>query len=199
MFEIMAECPFAKFLLWTNGDLLDPNIDNNEFLKKFHNIVISNYGGRERYAYYAKLQKAYPNIVRIIDYQTIDDLDNRKTIYENEPSNTFGCVRPFHIELPIDCYGNVHLCCRDYNNSCVIGNVKTQSILNIIRSETYRSCENSIKQPLLDLKTCPDVCKRCDAPDKFPTFTVKLKKIVRQALQALNKFGDKVHINCYRK
>jgi hypothetical protein len=173
MFEIMGECSFAKFLLWTNGTLFDNNMADNDFLKKFHNIVISNYDGKARYAYYAELQKAYPNISRIIDYSAIDDLDNRKTIYENEPSNIFGCVRPFDIELPIDCYGNVHLCCRDYNNSCVIGNVKTQSILNIIRSETYCSYENSIKRPLLDLKNCPDVCKKCDAPDKLPPQTIQ--------------------------
>jgi hypothetical protein len=164
--EIITNCSDAKFLLWTNGLLLDSHVKQNNFLNLFNSIVISNYEEKEKYEFYIELRKVYPNIKRIINYSSTNNLDDRKFIYENANNNIYGCKRPFFIELPIDCYGNVHLCCRDWNNTCILGNVKSQTLLDIIRSEIFCSYEKAIFSAFLDLEHCPNMCKQCDAPDR---------------------------------
>ncbi|MCI9236377.1 MAG: hypothetical protein HFG24_10475 [Anaerotruncus sp.] len=168
--SIIEARPQMDYLLWTNGELLKDDIEENAYLNLFHSIVISNYGGESRYRFYCELQKRYPNITRIINYQSLDDLDDRKEIYTNEVRNKYGCCRPINIELPIDCYGDVHLCCRDWDNTYRIGNIKETPLSEIIQSEAFLNFEASVNQPLLDLERCPDVCKSCTNPDRVSTF-----------------------------
>ena len=188
--DIINACPFAKFILWTNGTLIKDNTIENEHLNLFNNIVISNYGDSARYGFYLGLQETFPQISRIINYASQhENMDDRLEIYTNLPTNKYGCCRPFTIEMPIDCYGNVHLCCRDWGNSTKIGNVKKQPLSKIVDSSLFYGIKDSLHRPLLDLDNCPDVCKKCDLPDlvyskieydteKLPSIKATLSSVV---------------------
>jgi hypothetical protein len=103
---------------------------------------------------------------------------------------------PIHFELPIDCYGNVHLCCHDWNNTYKIGNVITQSLSQIIQSEEFRNIERSVNAKLLDLALCPAICKQCDAPYVLiPELENKFSKRI-VAVSMVKNEADVIEIFC---
>lgn len=144
-----------KYLLFTNGLLLDENINNNSILKLFDVIYITCYEPNHM-DFFRKIQDRYSN-VKIFDW----DLDDRAEIYKSDYNNLLGCKRPL-FELPIDYYGNIHLCCYDWNNQYYIGNVHEKSLKDILASPCYENIIQMTKQRLLDLKTSPEICKYCN-------------------------------------
>lgn len=167
--EIIGLAPYAKYLLWTNGTLVKQNKD---FLSLFNSIVVSCYTNKI-YKDMLKLKKYNPNIKRLILFSSENELDDRKEIYESSTVNYCGCKRPFEIEIPIDYFGNIHLCCRDWNNTVEIGNIISNTLSEILGSRRYKSLKNSIHRPLLDANNCPSICKSCTLPDKMLDFNSK--------------------------
>lgn len=157
MLSVIDRLPQEKYLLWTNGLLLDRDMKKNEFLKKFKLIYISCYHPGHM-AFFKEIQ-AFHGRVHIEEIK----LDDRLDIYSREPDNIIGCKRPL-FDLPIDHYGNVHLCCFDWNNEYEIGNIFYSSLKDIIHSDRYQKLLASSEKRLLDLNSCPVICKRCNAP-----------------------------------
>lgn len=155
--EIMDEVEDCKFMLWTNGVLLDRNVEKNEFLKKFDVVCMTCYFEKDR-VFYEDVKKWHGK-VEIYDWE----LDDRELSYTRNYHNEVACRRPF-FEMPIDCYGNIHLCCFDWNGTFEIGNVVERSLKEIVLSEKYQKLLLDSKKKLLDLNDCPEVCKRCDKP-----------------------------------
>jgi len=120
--QIIDEVPYCKYLLWTNGLLLDRKVENNEFLRKFTKICITCYDIKDM-PFFQALKDYYKNI-EIFNWE----LDDRLEIYNKKGNNEFSCKKPL-FEIPIDYYGNIHLCSIDYNNSYNIGNIIQEDFL----------------------------------------------------------------------
>jgi sulfatase maturation enzyme AslB (radical SAM superfamily) len=157
---IMEKLRDAKFLLWTNGTLLKNSIEENHFLSRFNVVVISLYF-KELLPKFKLLQKHYKNI-HIVNQA----LDSRVEIYQKKRKNILGCVRPVW-EIPIDHWGNICLCCMDWEGSHSIGNIKKSSLKEVLQSRQYQNTVGSIYRHLL-AKGSPLICKHCIKP--FPLF-----------------------------
>ena len=143
-----------KYLLWTNGTYLKKG--ENKFLELFQKVVITCYD-HKRLSLYNELKEKYGNIV-IQEWE----LDDRLSVYRSTHKNYFGCKR-INFELPIDCYGNVHLCCRDWNNTYEIGNIKESGLTEVIKGNAYQNISKKVSGRLLQ-DDCPEVCKVCTDP-----------------------------------
>lgn len=153
--SIMAEVPECKYLLWTNGLLLSRNVKDNEFLKRFTLVCITCYDKADM-AFFQEMSDYYKN-VEIFDWE----LDDRLEIYNKNVANPLSCKRPL-FEIPIDFYGNIHLCCMDWNNSYIIGNIFREDFTNIMCSQKYQNLIKMCKQRIIDDKICPPICRTCD-------------------------------------
>ncbi|WP_410985061.1 SPASM domain-containing protein [Bacillus cereus] len=148
----------AKYLLWTNGTLLSSNIENNQILNRFEKVVITCYDDK-KLPLFNSLKEYYGNI-QIVQWE----LDDRLNVYSSAHSNIIGCKR-VQFKLPIDYYGNVHLCCRDWNNTFKMGNIKDIGLRRILEGEVYNTAIKPVSgKKLLNLNNCPEICKSCDEP-----------------------------------
>jgi len=152
--QVISKKPHERYLLWTNGELLK---ENDEILDLFDKVVISCYK-KEKLPFYKKLQKEH----RQIEIEQWE-LDDRAQIYNRKEENKFGCKRVF-FEIPIDYYGNIHLCCRDWNNSCKLGNILETRFSDILAGNEYKDVISNVRKRILDTDNCPEICKQCDEP-----------------------------------
>jgi hypothetical protein len=144
--RIKAKVPSAKFLLWTNGELIGENCDE---LKVFDKIWITNYRKQD-----------FSRVSKVVKHTTIlnPHLDKRLTDVYADTHNNSPCVRPY-AEMIIDHHGNAHICCMDWKGLASPGNVFTDDlgliagrmgqIRNAVAGQTMRSI-------------APDVCKQCN-------------------------------------
>ncbi|RGG63193.1 hypothetical protein DWW96_11410 [Eubacterium sp. AF17-7] len=163
--EIINARPQNKYLLWTNGTLLNFNIENNKILNKFNQIVITCYDTK-RLEFYKKIKNYYKNV-----QIALWSLDDRINIYELPEENRTPCERVL-VEIPIDYYGNVHLCCEDWNNEYVIGNIIKDSLRDIVKSKAYKLSRNMIENGQLK-EECPDICKKCYKKEIKENFNIE--------------------------
>jgi MoaA/NifB/PqqE/SkfB family radical SAM enzyme len=155
--EVITAKPDSKYLLWTNGLLLKTKIEENDILNYFDKVFITCYY-KDKMEHFLQLKQHYGNI-EIASWE----LDNRMEIYSNDYTNIVGCKRA-QFELPIDHYGNLHLCARDWKNTHKLGNIINDSLTDIIYNQPYQTALKSITRRTLDRDNCPDVCKSCDDP-----------------------------------
>lgn len=146
MGQIGRHVPEARFLLWTNGTLFD---DNLEPFKAFERIVITDYGSLNM-----------PLVERLVDQQPgvsvhAWQLDGRLEVIGNV--TTTPCGRMF-AEFVIDAFGNVHLCCFDWEGRSCLGNVNYVGIDVIV--ERWTAIRSAISGQAMP-STAPDVCLRC--------------------------------------
>lgn len=159
----------ADYILWTNGVLLEEDIEKNNFLDKFKYVVITCYF-QSMLPKFNKLKERYNNI-EIKQW----DLDDRGNIYVESSNNIFGCQRPIG-DIPIDYWGNVHLCCMDWNNTYQIGNIKSKGFKEIIEGDEYQRAADAVYKNILNRVNCPDICKKCRTPFLMPEIADKLRK-----------------------
>lgn len=153
--SIIDEIPECKYLLWTNGLLLSRKVEDNAFLRKFTLVCLTCYD-KDNMVFFQELSNYYKNI-EIFDWK----LDDRLEIYSKTQPNRLSCKRPL-FEIPIDYYGNIHLCCMDWDNSYTIGNILKKDFTDIVNSEEYQNLISMCRKRLIDQKTCPPICKTCD-------------------------------------
>ncbi|HEX3043209.1 MAG TPA: SPASM domain-containing protein [Bacillota bacterium] len=166
MLAIMDCLPDTKFLLWTNGLLLRSPENENDFLRRFYFIVITCYFP-EMMPKFEMLKEHFGNI-EIGQWE----LDERKAIYTSEHKNHCGCHRMIH-EIPIDYWGNLHLCCIDWNGTYQIGNIKQSGLGSVIRGEFYQKAVNSMYDDYLDETNSPHICKMCPTPKLVSPFIIE--------------------------
>jgi len=114
MGRISAEVPDARYLLWTNGTLLPEDCRS---FSRFSNIQVSDYGGADspRPERLQALRAACPQVV-----VKPGVLDGR---CEWTPTlKPLRCTKPL-VELLVDVYGNVLLCCFDWRGQASPGNL----------------------------------------------------------------------------
>ena len=151
--EIINRKKECKYMVWTNGSTLSREVENNQFLNLFDYVAITCYQ-TEDIPFYNDIKNHYKNI-----YLFESEFDDRLNGYTRNYQNNLSCKR-VQYEMPIDYYGNIHLCCFDWKNSYPIGNIFELSLEEIVNSEKYQSLYSNNR--LLDLTNSPDICKNCD-------------------------------------
>lgn len=143
--EIRRIVPESRFLLWTNGELIQS--DDTE-LGIFETINISNYFGKD-----------FGFVNKLAPYSYVCDfdakLDGRLNIQGEESDNP--CFKMFN-EIIFDFYGNVRICCMDWKGNVRIGNINTYPLEILV--ERFNEVRNQIV-PVMK-PTAPLTCRRCN-------------------------------------
>lgn len=108
--RIKEQVPQAAFVLWSNGNLIQAPAEE---LDIFNKIFITNYKNRD----FSFLHKISPQFIEVPE-----NFDERREI--TPAFSLKRCYRIFN-ELTIDAYGNVHVCCIDWEGHVSPGNVFT--------------------------------------------------------------------------
>jgi hypothetical protein len=151
MERIRDEVPESRFLLWTNGTLLP---DDLEPLKAFDRIVITDYGSVDS----AKVEALSRQQDGVSCHHW--PLDARlQTECQETPAP---CARMF-TEFIVDAFGNVHLCCFDWQGRASVGNIYNCDLAVLVRR--WRDVRDSTAGQRMKA-TAPAVCRAC--PHKSP-------------------------------
>jgi len=119
--------------LWTNGTC-------KEDLSEFDNVYTIQYAENK-------------DCTKPIPYQPDDRIKIYDSIIEDKVYSP--CYRPSIIELPIDYYGNLHLCCSDWDGIVNIGNISTDDFDSILNK--WEECRIKALDCSLPL------CKKCQS------------------------------------
>jgi MoaA/NifB/PqqE/SkfB family radical SAM enzyme len=134
--------PHAKITIWTNGIYLTSKVADTLMHMGVDEIILTKYKDTN---VYSKLIQAYP-----------PDIDDRITNYEKPVINsTIPCDAPFG-QLIINRFGQVALCCMDWNYTMTFGDLNKQSL------EECFSAMEVVYQNLIKGKRIYDVCSRCN-------------------------------------
>lgn len=140
--------PKSRFVLWTNGAYIDSAFD------VFDKVFVTNYYDIPSF-YFKQYFSCETNVLDVkfddrISYEGFEGFED-----------SIPCYRPF-IECIIDAYGEMILCCQDWDNRIKIGNVNNSTFeeLLIIRD----SLINKIKEG--DYKDLP-VCVKCQGKSEL--------------------------------
>ena len=157
MEKIRKEVPKSRFLLWTNGSVLinDPRIN------MFEQVKVTDYKNRGEALY----RKYYKNNLSV----NPEMFDSRLTY-----GGTFSkrsCLRPF-TEFIISSFGEVHLCCQDWQGRVKIGNVFDTDLKEL--DERKEKISLSICNKMDD--STPETCLRCVNRFGLNTFDPEITK-----------------------
>jgi hypothetical protein len=108
--RIKESSPQARFLLWTNGDLL-PTAEELDGV--FESIVVSNYA-KQDLEWLRPLCKNLQVLPGNLDWR----LNPPTTVPTREPN----CLRA-HLEVQFDYYGNMRGCCNAWRGEISVGNL----------------------------------------------------------------------------
>lgn len=118
MHRIKSSVPGAKFILWSNGILLEQV--HRIWLGAFEKVVITLHD-KSAEKRLREVTDGFSNV------QLADAFyDMRSTMYEATGMVVGPCIRPSKIELPVNYYGNVRLCCSDYRGWVSLGNIEDE-------------------------------------------------------------------------
>ena len=152
------KCPQAEIHFSSNGDLLTENVLLELLEAGLDSILVTNYDDLEN-PNLVKLHNKYPSNIR---YRNVKDmwLQNKAGAQLDRTSRhvNMPCLRPSR-QLVIDWQGNVVLCCNDYYESHVFGNVKDKSILEIWNSEDFQQYRQLLRR---GHRAEIDICENCD-------------------------------------
>ena len=172
MERIKALVPAARFLLWTNGELIPAQCD---FLNAFDFCWITDYKGNQDF----KHVKRRIRRTRVVRWQ----LDER--IDPTGPKSLKPCGRPFS-EFIIDHFGNVHICCIDWRGVVQVGNVWDDSLESIL--PRWAAIRDAC---VFDMAKAPDFCQCC----KLRHPVAPLIPDVAQKARAYTKAATRAHLS----
>ncbi|MFC1885102.1 radical SAM/SPASM domain-containing protein, partial [Thermodesulfobacteriota bacterium] len=151
--------PGLRINLFTNGELLDVAA----YLELVHAGVTS-------FTVTQHLPKQSQGVLDVLEYRQQKGSSNvafsysrKKHIFNrcglvevtNEALYTT-CTWPCH-NIVIDYAGNVLVCCHDYLAEVIVGNVGSQSLIDIWNSPGYQNIRRDIRQGKFNLS----ICKKC--------------------------------------
>ena len=151
MERITVQVPQASFVLWTNGTLL-PEDENMELFRRFDEIRVTDYRLSATPVWHVAALVAVQPKTRVHAW----GLDDRLHAIGDQVSYK-PCHRMF-TEFIIDYFGNVHLCCFDWQGFGSIGNVRADSLPGLIQK--WREVRRQIGVPEMNADS-PDVCLHC--------------------------------------
>lgn len=143
--------PLAKILILTNGFYLSEEIVKHFEEYKIWCICVSAYFKSE----YERISKIETNIPLRVFYSILDD---RESIYEYSPKNCKSpCLSPLS-DFTVTCEGTAGLCCLDWQNRFIFGNLNESSISEIIDSDYFKTTCADLQKGNRKLL----ICKNCD-------------------------------------
>jgi radical SAM protein with 4Fe4S-binding SPASM domain len=156
---IKNKLPTSKIQLFTNGDFLTVDL-YKELVKT----------GVKEFYITQHSQEVPVNMKKVLDYRNehkdsnvllsyskLKKISNRGGLLEAE-----GAVAPKKCEWPlyamgVDYTGNALFCCHDYFSSVRLGNVNSQSLVDIWRKPYYKKLREEVKRGIFEL----EICKKC--------------------------------------
>ena len=143
--------PNARISILTNGFFLNQEV--MEKLEKYNIwlITVSSYTFKE----HERLIKLKTTIPYKVYYSHLDD---REDIYSRKEINsTVPCFATLR-DVTVNCFGDVSICCLDWQNLFTFGNISSNTLKEILNSEQFLKVHND----LFNGKRNLDICKRCD-------------------------------------
>ena len=155
LFEFIAyarkKVPRAKIRLLTNGSYLTQTLADDLYDIGVNILEVSSYNLKE----HDRLIKLKVKIPYIVTFQI---LDNRKTIYDTEKKNLFKPCFAHINDITINCEGKMPICCLDWKNQVVFGDLKKDSLKKILHSRFFLRSFKLLSRGTRNL----DICSRCD-------------------------------------
>lgn len=160
--------------LMTNGDRLHKHIEQmHEILdlnSSKHKIIISLYDDDKQYKTLKERFKDYSDIIYYKTYDTgqgASDLDfNKKHYIANRAGSLYfatsnkPCYAPIN-RMFIDWDGSINMCCHDWSEKTVYGNIYEENIIDI-----YNIIANKYGKELIKgNRSCTKQCSKCDVLD----------------------------------
>lgn len=153
------KCPYSRIFISSNGDVLSKELLVKLIESGMDEILVTNYDDVEK-GQMVDLHKKYPRIVQYRNYKEIDLKNRAGSIFEKSTVKTNQpCLRPSK-QLVINWKGNVLLCCNDYYEQHIFGNVNNKPILDIWRDKIFIKYREILS--LSEGRKQIDVCKKCD-------------------------------------
>ena len=146
------KCKNASIFILTNGHWLDKTILNELELFGVKKVYVSAYS----YHDYDRLSKLKSSKLKY-RVRKIVDLDDRLNEYNcsDKPRNV-QCYAPLG-EVVIRCTGDVVLCCRDWDNKHIFGNVIKEDLENILLKKEMRDAYKKLSSG----DRYFDLCRAC--------------------------------------
>jgi len=143
--------PKAKISILTNGSLLNQQVF--EKLEKYNIwlLTVSSYTFKE----HDRLIKLKTSIPYKVYYSHLDD---REDIYHrSEINSTKPCYATIR-DITINCYGDLSICCLDWQNLFTFGSLASQSLKEILSSPAFLE----VHRDLFNGNRKLGICQRCD-------------------------------------
>jgi len=157
MDRIVGKVPDAAFTLWTNGTLFPA--DCREF-QRFAEIHVTDYGLPSHPARNLRAVRNSRRSTKVHRWR----LDGRLNGIGDEVRYS-PCHRMF-TEFIVDYFGNVHVCCYDWQGRVSIGNIHKEPLDELIHR--WHEVRNQISGDVMD-PTSPEACLKCKM--RSPGFT----------------------------
>ena len=153
-----GKCPYAEIHFSSNGDFLTEELLLELMKKGLDSILVSNYDDFEK-PNLIELCKKYPAHVRYRSHKDMWLQNKAGVVLDRKSENrNIPCLRP-STQLVINWKGNIVLCCNDYYEKHVFGNVKNESILKVWNSDEFNEYRRILKQ---GHRAKIDICENCD-------------------------------------
>lgn len=148
---IKKYCPKAKVRILTNGFYLTQEIIDQFKSSGIEVLEVSGYGMKE----YNRLRKLKATFPYRVFYAIFDD---RKSLYEKRKINlNKPCFAPIN-DITINCEGKLGLCCLDWKNKHIFGDLEKTTLKKILNSPAFLKVYKELTQGKRNL----DLCSRCD-------------------------------------
>lgn len=154
-----GKCPYSRILISSNGDMLTEELLVKLIENGMDEMLLTNYDDFEK-EQIVNLYKKYPRFIQYRNYKEIDLKNRAGSLFEkstdkiNQP-----CLRPSR-QLVINWKGNVLLCCNDYYEHYIFGNVNNTSVREIWKDNDFRKYREILSQS--GGRRQIDICKKCD-------------------------------------
>jgi hypothetical protein len=147
--RIRREVPESRFVLWTNGTIAPTAPD---FLTLFEKAYVTDYTEQGTPPKHLGLIQRSVKTVEVIRAK----FDQRKDAKRRHGNAR--CLRPF-TEFIIDYYGNVHLCCYEWQGVSSPGNVLIKPLDELVG--TWQAWRKAIAHPKGMQAEAPVACREC--------------------------------------
>jgi radical SAM protein with 4Fe4S-binding SPASM domain len=153
------KCPHAFIQIMSNGDMLTEPLLLKLIEKGVDHIIVTNYDDTQNEEL-IMLSRKYATHVRYRSYQDLCLTNRAGKIFHLESSKSNSpCFRPSK-QMVINWKGNVLLCCQDYCEEYVLGNVRNESLLTIWNSKKFEQYKEMLSKEGGRQKI--EICKKCD-------------------------------------
>ena len=152
------KCPYAEIMFPSNGDFLTEELLSKLLKNGLDYILISNYDDFEK-PNLVELCEKYPAHIKYRNFNIIQATNCGGVIFNRR--NAFRCRPCLHplVRVAVHWQGHIVLCCNDYYEKHVFGNVKNESILEVWNSDKFNEYKRILKR---GDRAKVDICRNCD-------------------------------------